>query len=120
MSEQCKRSADWEYDDENIGAGLNSYFGFENVRFWYTAHWVEANVETGRVETRYLCTFHVLAKIRDQLNQFDPAATVPLLACFNWRSIDRILETSFTFFALLGLKSHSLATLSHSVPGSTG
>jgi len=78
MSERCKGSTEWGHD-ENIGAGLNSYFGFENVRF------------------------HVLAKIKDdQLNQFDPAATVPLLACFNWRSIDRIQETSF--FALLNVE----------------
>jgi len=45
-----------------------------------------------------------LAKIKDdQLNQFDPAATVPLLACFSWRSIDRIRETAF--FALLNVET---------------
>ena len=36
---------------------------------------------------------------------------MPLLACLSWRRMERIRETSFTFLALFGLKSHSLATL---------
>ena len=31
--------------------------------------------------------------------------------CFSWRIIERSLETSFTFLAEFGLKSHNLATL---------
>ena len=40
--------------------------------------------------------------------------------CFNCRMTERIRLTSFVFFADFGLKSHSFAIRSHSVPGASG
>ena len=39
--------------------------------------------------------------------------------CFSWRMIERIREMSLLFRLAFGLKSHSLAILSHSWPGSS-
>ena len=38
-------------------------------------------------------------------------------SCFSCKMTDLNLLTSLVFLAVLGLKSHNLATLSHSVPG---
>jgi hypothetical protein len=40
--------------------------------------------------------------------------------CFSCRMMDLRRDTSFVFLAAFGLKSHSLATRSHAVPGSIG
>lgn len=52
-------------------------------------------------------------------NLIDQALTAGGGDCFNWRMMERILETSLDVLDDFGLKSHSFEILSHSVPGST-